>query len=354
MTFVFVPFVCCCVSFVLKLYFPIKTEEISVAITAGIRLHEEGAPALDPITGRMINVLTLNPQQIDSLWKYEYYSFEDLAGFLSKGPEPLNSKMQKLCLGCLSSFVIGTSVSILMYPQLSNAGLSIIPVISIIVSGISLTGSIVNIVRWCAACGLRSQPSEVSKVERSLVRRLIKAKGIGLGVDDEQSLSAQISRQMSRRALQSSNGFHIVMSLALIGYGSSACYFYPNAWFGTGAVTCGCILLIVALFGFIVVRKEWEIGMRAHFLMISCSETAIFVVCVLSFLFQQKLKTYVLYNPEEFLDSFPSDFCNSVYTEMTIYERDSCASKLSDKCFEIMATVGFSVWSVLSSACSQF
>ena len=50
-TFVFVPFVCCCVSFVTKLYFPIKTKQISDAISAGIELHACGQPALDPITG---------------------------------------------------------------------------------------------------------------------------------------------------------------------------------------------------------------------------------------------------------------------------------------------------------------
>jgi len=91
-----------------------------------------------------------------------------------------------------------------------------------------------------------------------------------------------------------------------------------------------------------VVHKKWELGMRAHFLSISCTITAVFVVCVLCFLFQNKLKTYVLYNPEEFLEYFPSEFCdNSLqYAEMSIWQRESCASKLSDKCFEIMATVG--------------
>lgn len=340
-TFVFVPFVCCCVSFVAKLYFPIKTRQISDAISSGIELHSSGASALDPITGRMIGVLMLSPQEADALWKYEYFSFKDLSIFLTQGHQPLVASMRKLTLICLTSFTLGAILSITMYPQLNNAGLSIIPVISIIVCGISLTGTLVNMSRWLAARSLGFVPPDVLKTERALVKSLIKAKGIGLGVDDHQSLSAQITLRVSRRALQAANGFHVVMSLALVGYGVNTVYWYPEAWFGSTTIAFGVLGLGLAVFGMCSVRANFERGMVVHFLSSAVVLTAVFSATVLAFLFKNDLKDYALYNPEEFLSYFPSQFCgDQSYQAMSSEDRRSCASKLSDKCFELLATVG--------------
>eukprot|EP00656_Telonema_subtile_P000767 TRINITY_DN10369_c0_g1_i1.p1 TRINITY_DN10369_c0_g1~~TRINITY_DN10369_c0_g1_i1.p1 ORF type:complete len:585 (+),score=123.00 TRINITY_DN10369_c0_g1_i1:105-1859(+) len=214
-------------------------------------------------------------------------------------------------------------------------------VISIIVCGISLTGTLVNVARWWAARSLGAVPQDVLKTERGLVKSLIKAKGIGLGIDDHQSLSAQITLRVSRRALQAANGFQVAMCVALIGYGINTVYWFPEAWFGSTTIVCGFVGLGLAVFGMIMVRRKSEQGMVVHFLGSAVLLTAVFCLTVLAFLFKNDLKDYALYNPEEFLGYFPPDFCgDSSYEAMSSNERRNCASKLSDKCFELMATLG--------------
>ena len=72
-------------------------------------------------------------------------------------------------------------------------------------------------------------------------------------------------------------------------------------------------------------------GMMLHFIGVAGTVTAVFVVCMLCFIFQNKLKTYVLYNPEEFLEYYPNDFCSSslAYSDMTLSQRKSCANKVT-------------------------
>jgi len=194
-TFVFFPFVCMTIGMVAKLYFPIRKTETIAEIAAGIVLHAEGKPALDPVRGTSCELLLLTPEEEEIIWVFENYSQDHLAAIL-EGPEGvkrLRADMTKLAYRGTAALCCSVILTIATFVCLFNPQLAVIPVLSVISTGMFLCFSALNWCRLLAVGTLEEQLISDGTPEGNLkadnVRRLVqiliehKNKGQRAGTD---------------------------------------------------------------------------------------------------------------------------------------------------------------------------
>jgi len=114
-------------------------------IAEGIALHARGEAATDPLTGQVVSLISLDGiLEPDTIWLYECFSYERLHTYLEEGPHPVVEDMRSTLVWGGGTMVVSGLVSGFSYGSLGDPGLSLIPVLSIICCGGSLSFSLIG------------------------------------------------------------------------------------------------------------------------------------------------------------------------------------------------------------------
>lgn len=181
-TFVLLPFVCAFCAFFIKTRFPIRTKETSDAIALGIARHSIGKRAVDPITGHAVEILNLTVEEEQIAWYYENYSADDLKRLKEEGPDFLRQKMFTTVKisGFLFISLVATTAGTFRY--VDDRKLSILPVISVIFSGMMLCFFVLSYLRWKDSLKILVPDDKVDHYK--LIRKIERSKRMGARAGD--------------------------------------------------------------------------------------------------------------------------------------------------------------------------
>ena len=176
--FILLPFLSCFVGFFIKYTFPIRTKEAADKIARGIAKHMNGEAAEDPLTGEMVKLLKLTPEQEATVWYFENFNINDLKNLLGKdGATPIVKRMAWLTFCGAGAMVVSLGLVGGFFSQLQDPKISIIPILAIICFGTSMCFTSVNAMRLRDAKHLRT--IEGDKDFRELLETVIAYKEIG-------------------------------------------------------------------------------------------------------------------------------------------------------------------------------
>jgi len=159
--FVLFPFVSFFVAIFIKLRFPIKTRETAQKISEGISLQGIGEPAADPLTGRVVDNSWVTDAERRAIWVLEHFSDAQLRllvdgppGDAAGGPARLRASARALLVGSAAFCATWVVVAGATFRFLHSPKLSIVPVLAIILFGLSFAYACVGWVRWRNAVGM--------------------------------------------------------------------------------------------------------------------------------------------------------------------------------------------------------
>ncbi|MGH7781906.1 MAG: MFS transporter [Candidatus Binataceae bacterium] len=115
--FALAPAICGALSFLIAWRYPI-TAEIHHAILAGVELHNQGLPALDPLSGRIIS--PPNARGVDEAtgWFLDYFSPRELRRFLKEGAR---APVRDVAVAAGSAIAVSIIAAILAIQRMSGA-----------------------------------------------------------------------------------------------------------------------------------------------------------------------------------------------------------------------------------------
>jgi len=197
--FILLPFTCSIIGFCIKILFPIKTKSSAESITEGIKLHRQGLPAVDPITGHEVVLMTLTDEEEKTLWIYENFSAKMLQKLTEQGTAPVVLEMQNLFYQGVALNLFTIAIVVFSFPAIHHPKLSIIPIMGVISFGASVSFLVVNYMRLNDAKALEAVDLEKHV---DLINRLRQQKESGSRAGDASATSIELSRDevMSRNA----------------------------------------------------------------------------------------------------------------------------------------------------------
>jgi len=188
-TFVLLPFVCAICGMLIKISFPIRTRQQNEDIQRGIELHHDGKPAVDPLTGEMVELLVLTPEEEQEAWSFENFAEEWLQKLLipeeqGGGPKPLVNYIRKMFYGGVGLVTFWTIMTCGTFAWLHDAKKSIVPIISVIALGLAICFTGLNFFRLLAAKSIKDHVREEERSDKDrmiykLIEKLIESKKKG-------------------------------------------------------------------------------------------------------------------------------------------------------------------------------
>jgi glycoside/pentoside/hexuronide:cation symporter, GPH family len=164
--FAFGPASCAAVAFLLAWRFPIS-EGVHRAIRSGIALHQEGSPAQDPLTGRVVLPPTEDAVKEDMAWYLDHFSPRELERAVARGPQVLLRKaLFAASAAALVAAVVGTLVASSLRDLERAPGA--LAVVGVVVTGLAVTAAIFHLARIPPARAFARRGIPASTVERHL------------------------------------------------------------------------------------------------------------------------------------------------------------------------------------------
>ena len=149
--FVLLPFTSVVIGFFVKMTFPIRTREMTEKISAGIEAHAVGSDFKDPLTGIPVGLMEMDQDEESKVWVFENFTGDMLDQLLVEGSQPLVKMMVVRATLSLCALLAGLVVSGVTFKFLEDTELSIIPILSVIASGVCLCIFAVNFMRYRGA-----------------------------------------------------------------------------------------------------------------------------------------------------------------------------------------------------------
>lgn len=176
--FFFLPCLLACLSWVIKLRFPIKTTDQVEKISAGIQAHMNGKKALDPLSNTWRSLFDMNVKDANGaaipelqwdekhLWDLDCFFVDQLRLLDVKGPQALvNNMLRNVRLSCFSAVFFGLLMTATIAGgALTSSSWSWVPAISVISMGMSLTALGFNKQRLAAAYRIGTVPQKLLKL----------------------------------------------------------------------------------------------------------------------------------------------------------------------------------------------
>jgi len=335
-----------------KLFFPIKTRRVSERITQGIAIHKAGLPAEDPITGQLLSLVDPVAQELDPslMWLFEYFSYDMWHRILEKGPLPALWATRRLLILGLLVFISSTFVSAYFYKNLGDPGLSLIPVLSIIACGSSMSFTLVSAARWKAARQLVKICAGRTESSRKVLQAMIESKGAPCPGEVSRMRQLALMR-MARKFLIAVCWMTVFLGMVLMGYGV---FLRVNLgegyWYVGSAIAVGTLISGNALYGAISAYYRSRTALKVYFVLQYTIFCVMLVLATLIFLFKNEAKAYAMHNVQELLLSgaalLPKHFCPGNYARMNPFLQKQCSAKVGDKVFELMVVMGLIGWVV--------
>ena len=137
---------------------------------------------MDPITGHAVEILNLSVEEEQVAWYYENYSADDLKRLKEEGPAFLRQKMLTTVKisGLLFISLVATTAGTFRY--VDDRKLSILPVISVIFSGMMLCSFVLSHLRWKDSLKILVHDEKVDHYK--LIRKIERSKRMGARAGD--------------------------------------------------------------------------------------------------------------------------------------------------------------------------
>lgn len=202
-------------SFFIKRKFPINSREITTKITEGVALHMKGSPAVDPVTGKTVQLLKITDEERRVSWDLDCFFPAQLRTMTSKGgidqvTAGIRTNRNRFIMG-LSLFACVTIVTIAI-GGLGNDKISWIPAFSIILCGLCLTGTGFQHIRLQTAERLRISPPD----SKFLQRWLRHVAGTEDGFETNAALAANVLKLEERTVTRGKRRFSTVELVSLV------------------------------------------------------------------------------------------------------------------------------------------
>jgi len=148
------PAVFALLAMIVAFFFPIS-EPIHRAIISGIRAHERGESAHDPLTGKLLPPPSNRGLDEDTSWFLDHFSPGELRRALRQGPARLAVDTSIMAVLSLVIFAVATAEVVITVRDLSTRP-GPLTVISVVVGGFALSGFFFHAIRLRAAVRMRS------------------------------------------------------------------------------------------------------------------------------------------------------------------------------------------------------
>jgi GPH family glycoside/pentoside/hexuronide:cation symporter len=151
------------VAFVIALRFPIS-QRIHEQIWQGIRAHQRGESALDPLTGRMLPPPVDRGVDEKTGWFLDHFSPRELRRVLASGP---NAALASSLAGAAISLVLAAGGLFVTLHEVRDLTVEpgILAVFSVLIGGFSFTALCFHLFRVRAALKLRREPIPREQIE---------------------------------------------------------------------------------------------------------------------------------------------------------------------------------------------
>lgn len=187
--FVIIPSVAMLASYLVKLRYPLRTDEQVQQIAEGIAMHQEGHPCYDPVVGKNgITILKLDEEEQRLAFLLDNFSWKTLQGFRKSGgrsPRHMLLEVRLLALLGFASFAGFIIVIVFTFELLDNDALAWVPAFSAIMTGVSLCFGGVNFLRMQAAQELEGVEVPLELVERIIAHKMRGQRGGDLVTREE-------------------------------------------------------------------------------------------------------------------------------------------------------------------------
>lgn len=143
--FALAPAISALLAFVVAWRFPID-EAVHRAILAGIDRHAEGAPAVDPLSGRTIPPIARRAVDDDTSWFLDHFSSRELRRFTARGPASIGHDVRRAAILALlacagSAWVAATWVTNLAIDP------GLVAVLAVVASGFAFAVFVFHLLR---------------------------------------------------------------------------------------------------------------------------------------------------------------------------------------------------------------
>ena len=151
------------VAFFIALRFPID-QRVHEQIWEGIRAHQRGEPALDPLTGQTLPPLANRGVDEETGWFLDHFSQGELRRILAHGPGTAVASSAVAASFCLALSAAGAWLT---YREASNLAVEpgILAVFGVLVGGFAFTASCYHLFRLRAAVQLGNNPVNPSQLQ---------------------------------------------------------------------------------------------------------------------------------------------------------------------------------------------
>ena len=157
------PFATSVVAFVIARRFPIS-QQIHEQIWEGIRAHQRGEPALDPLSRRTLPAPLDRGVDEQTSWFLDHFSTRELRRVLRSGPAAAISSSTLSAALALTICVAGVAVTLAEVSDFTVEP-GILAVFSVVVAGFGFTAFCYHLIRVRAAWKLRGAPVPVDQIE---------------------------------------------------------------------------------------------------------------------------------------------------------------------------------------------
>jgi GPH family glycoside/pentoside/hexuronide:cation symporter len=150
-------------AFVIALRFPIN-QRIHEQIWEGIRAHQRGESAVDPLTGNLLPPMVDRGLEEETGWFLDHFSTRELRRVLADSPA---RAVVSTSLGALLSIGISAAAAFVTYGEVRDLSVEpgILAVFGVLVTGFAFTGFCYHAFRIRAALLLRRQPVNADQIE---------------------------------------------------------------------------------------------------------------------------------------------------------------------------------------------
>jgi MFS transporter len=151
-----VPAACASVAFFLGRQYNV-TQQVHEKIRAGIAAHGRGESAVDPLNGRVIPPPSARLVDAETAWFLDHFSPGELRRVAERGAAGLRGLVTLKAGACLGLAVAAVGTCIATLPAVHEEP-GLLPVLSVVAAGFSLTGAAFHALRLRPAARLAAQP----------------------------------------------------------------------------------------------------------------------------------------------------------------------------------------------------
>ena len=190
--FIMLPFFCVVTAFFIKSTFPIKTKAMTNAIATGVARHMKGQGARDPLTGKTVTLLDFTEAEVEQAWLFENFHVSDLKELArTHDAAPVVQKMYTLVAVAAGLVTFFFTLVCCLFDFLDSKKLAILPILSVILLGITTCFLVVNVLRYRDALKLETHIQDEEN-KKLLVRVMAHKELIDPGPEDGKGFGATL------------------------------------------------------------------------------------------------------------------------------------------------------------------